>query len=289
MEKRMLKPVEICDEVIETYAKKVEYPVLKSVTLGMLAGAFIALGGFAAALASHSIENVGLAKFVAGAIFPVGLMLILVCGCDLFTGNVLVSVPFVDGKVTGRKMLKNWGIIYLSNLAGAAIVAFLIYSSGMLDTNNFMLGGYALKVAATKASLPFGKALASGILCNILVCIAVWMSFAAKDIAGKILAIWFPIMAFIVGGFEHCVANMYYFSIAMLAKSNPQYAEAFHVTPEKLAHINLTGIIENLIPVTIGNIIGGGLFVGVAFWFAFKYTTKQKNGFNLSKESSKIA
>jgi formate/nitrite transporter len=287
MEKRMLKPAEICDEVIETYAKKVDYPVLKSVTLGVLAGAFIALGGFAAALASHSIENVGVAKLVAGSIFPVGLMLILICGADLFTGNVLVTVPLVDGKIKVGKLFKNWFIIYFSNMVGAIIVAFLIYSSGSLDTNNNMLGGYALKVAATKASLPFGKALASGILCNVLVCIAVWMSFSAKDIAGKILAIWFPIMAFIVGGFEHCVANMYYFSIALFAKADPKYAEAFHVTPEKLAHINLTGIIENLIPVTLGNIIGGGLFIGVAFWFAFKYTTRTNNIAKVSGKNSK--
>jgi formate/nitrite transporter len=282
--------VEIVDEVIDTYSHKVDYPVLKSVTLGVLAGAFIALGGYAAALASHSIENVGLAKFVAGAIFPVGLMLILICGCDLFTGNVLVTVPLVDGKTNIGKLLKNWFIIYFSNMLGALIVAFLVFSSGMLDTNNNMLGAYALKVAATKASLPFGKALASGILCNVLVCIAVWMSFAAKDIAGKILAIWFPIMAFIVGGFEHCVANMYYFSIALFAKADPKYveaAEAFHVTPEKLSHISFTGIVENLIPVTIGNIIGGGIFIGVAFWFAFKYTAKNHNAAKASGKESK--
>lgn len=226
---------------------------------------------------------------MAGAIFPVGLMLVLICGADLFTGNVLIAVPVAEKKVKIKNMLRNWLIIYTSNLFGAAIIAFLIFSAGLLDTNNFMLGGYALKVAATKASLPFGKALASGILCNFLVCIAVWMSFAAKDIAGKILAIWFPIMAFIVGGFEHCVANMYYFSIALFAKSNPQYASAFKLTEEKLAHINAAGIVSNLIPVTLGNIIGGALFVGLAFWFAFKRTSKHKDVINVSKENSRTA
>jgi formate transporter len=277
MEKRMLKPVEICDDVIETYSKKTEYPTLKSVTLGMLAGGFIALGGFAAAVASHSVENIGLAKLIAGSIFPVGLILVIICGADLFTGNVLIAVPVAEGNVKISKLLRNWTIIYFSNFIGAFSIAALIYSAGLLEINNNMLGGYALKVAATKASISFGKALASGILCNFLVCTAVWMSFSAKDIVGKIFAIWFPIMAFIVGGFEHSVANMYYFSIALLAKNNVQYAEAYKLSPDKVSHINIEGIISNLVPVTIGNIVGGAFFVGLAFWFAFKYTAKSKS------------
>jgi formate transporter len=284
MEKRMLKPVEICDDVIETYTKKAEYPILKSVMLGILAGGFISVGGFAAAVSSHSVENIGLARLIAGTIFPVGLILVLICGADLFTGNVLIAVPVADGKLKISKLLKNWVIIYLSNFIGALLIALLIFNAGLLDLNNNMLGGYALKVAATKASISFGKALASGILCNFLVCIAVWISFAAKDIVGKIFAIWFPIMAFIVGGFEHCVANMYYFSIALLAKNNMKYAEAYKLSEEKLSHINIEGIVSNLIPVTIGNIIGGACFVGLAFWVAFKYTAKKTNTVDMKSE-----
>lgn len=274
MEKRMLKPMEICDEIIEAYTKKAEYPVIKSIILGFLSGAFIALGGYASSLASHSIDNVGLSKFVAGIIFPTGLILVILCGTDLFTGNILLSVPLVDGKITIKQVIKNWIIIYFSNLLGAIFISFLIYNSGLLETNSFKLGGYALKVAATKGSLPFMKALSSGILCNLIVCLAVWISFAAKDVAGKILAIWFPIMAFVVAGFEHSVANMYYFSIAMFAKGNPAFAEAIKLPAEKLHYIDLNHIISNLIPVTLGNIIGGSLFVGVAFWVAFKYSHK---------------
>lgn len=291
MEKSMIKPADICDEISNVYSKKAEYPILKSCFLGLLAGAFISLGGFAASLASHSIENVGVAKFVAGAIFPVGLILVLLCGTDLFTGNILLTVPLADKKIKLSQLGKNWLIIYFSNFVGAFIIAFLIFSSGSLDTNSYHLGAYALKVAATKATLPFGKAFASGILCNILVCIAVWISYSAKDIAGKILAIWFPIMAFIVGGFEHCVANMYYFSVAMLAKSNPAYAEALakslNLSPEqvaeKLSHINIESIISNLIPVTLGNIVGGGFFVGLAFWMAYKYGHSSNHSNHSSK------
>jgi formate transporter len=274
MDNRMVKPVDICDEVIEVYSKKVQYSTLKSVVLGLLAGAFVAIGGFASSLASHSIENVGVSKFVAGAIFPVGLILVLLCGTDLFTGNVLLVVPLADKKIRLKQVIKNWIIIYLSNFIGAIIIALLIYNSGALDTNSYKLGGYALKVASTKASLTFTKALASGIMCNIIVCLAVWISYAAKDVVGKIMAIWFPIMAFVVAGFEHSVANMYYFTIALLAKSNGEYLKAYNLSQEKIAHIDIIHILENLLPVTLGNIIGGGLFVGLAFWLAFKFSNQ---------------
>lgn len=282
MEKKMLKPKEICDEVIDAYVYKANYAVSKSIMLGILAGMFIALGGFASAMASHSITNVGLSKFIAGAIFPTGLILVILCGGDLFTGNVLLAVPLVDGKLKIKQVLKNWIIVYLSNLVGAFLIAFLIYSSGLLDTNSFKLGGYALKVATSKASIGFGKAFASGILCNVLVCLAVWASFAAKDVVGKIFAIWFPIMAFVVASFEHSIANMYYFSIGMLAKGNANYVQAYEIPAEKLAHLNAKGIILNLIPVTLGNIVGGALLVGVFFWIAFKYTDKDKVNIEIS-------
>lgn len=282
----MVKPIDICDEIIEVYSKKVQYPILKSVILGLLAGAFVAIGGFASSLASHSIDNVGVSKFVAGAIFPVGLILVLLCGTDLFTGNVLLVVPFADRKIKLSQVIKNWIIIYLSNFIGAIIIAYLIYSSGLLDTNSFKLGGYALKVASTKASLSFSKALASGIMCNIIVCLAVWISYAAKDVSGKILAIWFPVMAFVVSGFEHSVANMYYFTIALLAKANGEYIKAYNLPQEKIAHIDIVHILENLIPVTLGNIIGGGLFVGLAFWIAFKYTHGNHKELSLDENTS---
>jgi formate/nitrite transporter len=285
MEKRMLKPVEIVDEVIDVYEHKAHYPVLKSTVLGMLAGAFIALGGFAAAVSSHSIENFGVAKFVAGAIFPVGLIMILLAGTDLFTGNILLTVPLVDGRIKLKTVIKNWTIIYLSNFIGALLVAALIYYSGLMEGNSLKLGGYALKVAITKSSVTPLKALFSGILCNFLVCLAVWLSFAAKDVIGKIFAIWFPIMAFIIGGFEHSVANMYYFSMGFLAKSNYEFAKSYGISDSKLEHLNVGDVLlNNMIPVTIGNIIGGGVLIGIAFWIAFKYSSKQKS-VNLGQSS----
>jgi formate transporter len=279
----MVKPIEICDEIIDVYSKKVQYPIIKSVILGLLAGAFVAIGGFASSLASHSIENIGVSKFVAGSIFPVGLILVLLTGTDLFTGNVLLVVPFVDKKIKFTQVIKNWIIIYISNYFGAIIIAYLIFNSGLLDTNGFKLGGYVIKVASTKGSLTFSKALSSGIMCNIIVCLAVWISYAAKDVAGKILAIWFPIMAFVISSFEHSVANMYYFSIALFAKTNIDYVNSYNISQEKLAYIDAIHILNNLLPVTIGNIIGGGLFVGLAFWVAYKYPSKKRKDINSGK------
>lgn len=278
MDVKMLKPNELCDEAIHTGIKKANYTLIQAILLGVLAGAFIALGGFAAAMASHGIENVGVAKFVAGAIFPVGLMLVLICGADLFTGNCLMAVALVERKITFKGMMRNWVLIYLSNFIGALFIAFLIFNAGLLTTNANLLGGYAVKVATTKANLTFVQALCSGILCNLLVAIAVWGAYAAKDIVGKIFMIWFPVMAFIIGGFEHCVANMYYFSIGMMAKANPSFIENSHQTPEKLAGLNLHNIIfNNLIPATIGNIIGGSIFVGLAYWAIYKFKPSSKD------------
>ncbi|MHC1681601.1 MAG: formate/nitrite transporter family protein [Clostridiaceae bacterium] len=277
MEGKMLKPYEICDEAIHTGIKKANYTLIQAILLGVLAGAFIALGGFAAAMASHGIENAGVAKLVAGAIFPVGLMLVLICGGDLFTGNCLMSVALVEKKITLKGMMKNWVLIYLGNFLGALLIAFLIFNTGLLSTNSNLLGGYAVKVAANKANLTFVQALCGGILCNILVAIAVWGAYAAKDIVGKIFIIWFPVMAFIIGSFEHCVANMYYFSIGFMAKNNPSFIENSHLSADKLAGLNLQNVIfNNMIPATIGNIIGGSVFVGLAYWGIYKYNSSSK-------------
>ncbi|MCX7695473.1 MAG: formate/nitrite transporter family protein [Caloramator sp.] len=270
MEKRMLIPNEIVDETIAAGVKKSKLQALQMIILGIIGGAFIALGGYSAAVASHSIENFGLSKFVAGAVFPVGLMMILLGGGELFTSNTMILIGVVDGKVQLKKMFKNWFFVYFANLIGSVLIAYLIFASGGLDVNGGKLGAYALKVAAYKGSLPFYRAFVSGILCNILVCIAVWMSYGAKDVIHKIFAVWFPIMAFVVAGYEHCVANMYYFSIGLFAKTNPAYAEIGHFTPEKLSHISVASMISNLIPATLGNIVGGAVCIALMYYLALK-------------------
>lgn len=275
MEKPMLSPEEVCNYVESVGTKKANNKFIQTLILGMLAGAFIAIGGFSAAVASHSIENAGVAKLVSGVVFPVGLMFVLICGAELFTGNCLLTVAYAQKKITLKKMLKNWTIVYFSNFVGAFIIVVLIHYSGLLSTNGGKLGGYAIKVAAYKTGLTFTQAFTSGILCNLVVSLAVWGSYAAKDVIGKVFISFFPIMAFVIAGFEHCVANMYYLLLGIFAKSNPSYVELSHQTAEKVANINFVHIVQNLIPATLGNIVGGGIFVGLAYWLVYKQTTSK--------------
>lgn len=270
MEKRMLTTSEICQETIQIGIKKgVKTKFYQTLILSILAGAFIAFGAFVSTVGSHGISDYGLSKFVAGALFPIGLVLVLVCGAELFTGNTLLIQAYMEKKISLIQFMRNLTIVYLGNFIGAFMIAVLIFFSGLLLSNDAMLGAYAIKVAQYKGNLTFMNALASGILCNFLVCLAVWGSYAAKDVAGKILIIWVTIMTFITSGFEHCVANMYYFSIGLLAKLDSNIVAASPLSPEKISEVNIGNAISNLIPVTIGNIIGGMLLVGLAYWIVY--------------------
>lgn len=275
MESMMLKPNELCDASIGSGCGKAKLTILQQMVLGILAGAFIAIGGVVASVASHSITNVGLAKLTSGALFPVGLMLVVICGAELFTGNCLMVVPLIDGKVSLKEILKNWIVVYIGNFIGSILVAFLVFQSGVFDLSSGKLGATVIKVASTKGNLSFGTAFASGIMCNFLVCLAVWGASAAKDVGSKIVIIWFPIMAFVTCGFEHCVANMYFLTAGILAKSNVAFVKASGVLPDKM--ISGSGIIHNLIPVTLGNIVGGSIMVGVAYYVVYKYIPSKKN------------
>ena len=250
---------------------KTELPLLRMILLGIFAGMFIAGGASASSLAMHAISNVGLARLVAGAIFPVGLMMIVLVGGELFTGDCLMIMGCVHGKFSAAKMVKVLVVVYLTNFVGSVLFAELVNLSGQYNYTNGLLGAFTIKVAMGKVNLSFGAALASGILCNIFVCMAVLMAMAAKDIAGKIWAIFFPILAFIVSGYEHCVANMYYIPAGIFAKANPAYAalamESYGYTTLQLENLNWVNfVVKNLVPVTIGNIVGGMVFVGLPLY-----------------------
>lgn len=261
-----LTPAQAYQYVEKVGKKKSEKKWTATMSASILAGIFIALGGFAAAMASHSMGNPGAAKLVSGLIFPVGLILVVMCGAELFTGNNLLAVAAYEKKISIGAMAKNWSLVYVGNLVGCMTIAAMVYYSGLLTGNHGSLGGYAVKVAAVKAALPFGQALIRGILCNILVCMAVWGAYSVKSDIGKILMLHFPVMAFIIAGFEHSVANMYYFTLGFLASGNEVMVEASHKSLDAVSKINLSHIIGNLIPVTIGNIIGGVLFVAGLYW-----------------------
>ena len=274
MEQHFNTPAEVIDNNMKAGEGKAHLPLGKMILLGIMAGAFIALGGTTSSTAAHAIDNVGLARFVAGIIFPVGLMIIVFVGGELFTGNCLIVMDVVGKKVTWFECIRNLIVVYFSNLIGALIIDTLIYFSGNLDYTGGLLGAYAIKVAVGKVGISPLKGITSGILCNILVCIAILMAAAATDIVGKIWAIFFPIMAFVVGGFEHCVANMFYIPVGMMAAQNPAYVakaqEAYGLTAEQIQGLTVLHSLNNFIPVTIGNILGGMVFVGIPCYFIYK-------------------
>lgn len=264
-------PSEILEGNIKTEAKRVNMPIFKLVLLGILAGMFIAGGAAASNVAMHNISNVGLARLVAGVIFPVGLMMIVIVGGELFTGDCLLILGIMDKKYNVLQAIKVLVIVFITNLLGSVIIAFIVYESGQFNYTDGLLGAFTIKVALSKTGLSFTNAFCSGILCNIFVCLAVLMAASSKQVSGKILGIFFPIMAFVVSGYEHCVANMYYIPAGIIAKMNDSYVakakDAYNFTDAKLDGLNIkTFFVDNLIPVTLGNIVGGMLFVGVILY-----------------------
>ena len=244
----------------------------KTLILAILAGAFIAFGaqGSLTAMAGTDSLSFGLAKLLGGIVFSTGLMLIVFAGAELFTGNVLIGISVLEKKTTLLQLIRNWLIVYFGNFIGAVIVAYLIFSANAFHGANEVLGVLSLKVAYGKVNLTFGQAFASGILCNWLVCMAVWLAAAAKDVAGKILAILFPITTFAMCAYEHCVANMFMITNGLFVKTSELVVNASGLTPEQLSTLNLKSfLITNLIPVTLGNIVGAFVFVVVLFWLVY--------------------
>ena len=273
--KNSLTPSEIKDYTLETGIKKASFPFGKTMLLSFLAGLFIALASVGSNVIAHNIDDIGLAKYLAGLIFPTGLILVVVAGAELFTGNNLISIATLDKKVTLSKFVKNLALVWTGNMAGSVFVAVLIFYSGQLDYSEGLLGAYSIKVGVLKTNMTYLNLFTSGILCNILVCLAVWMSYGATDIAGKALVIFFPIWLFIASGFEHSVANMYYISAALMASSNPEFMDlamnTYNFDLEAFENLTWVGMFtNNLLPVTIGNLTGGALFVGAWYYWSYK-------------------
>lgn len=267
-----LTPREIMIKQSEGSVGKAEAGIGKLFVLAMLAGAFIALGAQASLMASFNLTSdpatFGVGKVVMGAVFPVGLMMVVLCGAELFTGNCLMIIGTLDHKIRVSGMLRNWSIVYLGNLAGSLFIVLAIACSGLWDSGEGLLGAVTVKTAAGKCSLGFGRAVILGIFCNFLVCLAVWMAAGSQETIGKIFAIWFVIGLFIISGFEHSVANMYFIPAGMIAADNQNYVSLLGLDTSSLTMYGF--LIKNLLPVTIGNIIGGSFFVGAAYRWCYK-------------------
>lgn len=250
------------------------------ISKSVFAGIMIGLGAAGSSVAAHNIENVGLARLAAAVVFPVGLMMVILMGAELFTGDCLLVIALPEKNITLQQFAKTLAGVYLGNLIGGVVLALLVVLSGQLDYSGGLLGAYTIKVALGKVGLSPLRAISSGVLCNILVCVAVLMAVCAKDITGKLLVSFFVIMLFVTSGYEHCVANMYYITAGLVAKMNPQYVqmtlEHYGITAEQMVALNIKNmIVNNLLPVTIGNVIGGACFIGFPFYYFNKSSNRE--------------
>lgn len=275
MEKRPLSPAEITDYTIQAGIAKANGKFSKLLVLGILAGAFIAFAAEGSNMAAFNLfaepTTYGLGKVLAGSIFGTGLMLVILAGGELFTGNTLILMGVAEKKVTVTKMLRNWSIVYIGNFIGSIFIAYMMANSGLFSSGAEMLGAVTLKIASYKVHLTFMQAFYLGIMCNWLVCLAVWMCYGAETFVGKIFAIFFPIWLFITSGFEHSVANMYYIPAGIFAKTNENYVVLSGLSQEALQSLNWSNFfLSNLLPVTLGNIVGGGVLVGMAYWYSYR-------------------
>jgi len=283
-----LLPAEMARRAEYLGVRKAEMPALKVFTLAILAGVFIALGAiFATTIWSGgmTISGIdgaavfstglpyGVTRLLGGVVFCVGLILVVIGGAELFTGNNMIVMAWASRKVSTASLLRNWGIVYLGNFVGAVGTAIMLLISKQYTFSGGAVGITALRIANGKATLDFLPALALGILCNTLVCLAVWMTYSARSVIDKIAAIIFPISAFVAAGFEHSIANMYFVPIGLFVKSfDPAFMNSDAVVKAGLDLSSLTWgnfLLNNLLPVTIGNIIGGAVLVAAIYWFVF--------------------
>jgi len=263
-------PKEIAARIEQTAVVKSSGDPLRVFALAILAGAFIAFGAVFYTIVTYDADGIaaGLLRLLGGLAFSLGLILVVVAGAELFTGNNLIVMAYVDGKVTFLQLMKNWTTVYIGNFIGAIGIAVLIYFSGHWLIDSGAVGSKALAIANAKVNLSWIEAFTRGVLCNTLVCLAVWLCFAGRTVVDKVLAVIFPVAGFVAMGFEHSVANMYFISAGLLAKNQPELSSI--LATMDLEHLNTAGFIfNNLVPVTLGNIVGGSLFVGLFYWFIY--------------------
>ncbi|MEN6481024.1 MAG: formate transporter FocA [Anaerolineaceae bacterium] len=271
-------PSSMAQKAEDIGVRKAAMPASKLFILAVLAGAYIALGAIfcTTVLAGSSALPYGVARLLGGLVFCLGLILVVVGGAELFTGNNLIVIAWASKKVSTGALLRNWAIVYLGNFVGSVATAVLMFLAKQYTNGGGSVGVVALNTAASKVHLGFIQAVALGILCNCLVCLAVWLTYSARSTTDKILAIIFPITAFVAAGFEHSVANMYFIPYGIIIQ---QFDPAFVASLGD--KVNLTGLswstffTNNLLPVTIGNIIGGSIMVGIVYWTAYLQDVKK--------------
>jgi len=262
-------PADMAKRVETACTSKTKLCFLSLSMLSILAGAFIALGAeFYTLVVFDSSLSVGLTRTLGGLAFSLGLILVVIAGAELFTGNNLLMMGFASRTVTYKQLLKNWGISYVGNFIGSLSIVFLMFLTNLWKMKDYMLGAKMVLIAVDKVNLTFLEAFSRGILCNALVCLAVWLCFSARSVISKIAAIIFPITAFVASGFEHSIANMYFIPMGISLRQNDAViSQVMQMSPNtSLDRLNIMGFLGNLLPVTIGNIIGGAVMVGLVYW-----------------------
>lgn len=270
----MHSPLEIARNYVEIGIHKVRLSALKMVILGMFAGMFIGFAGIASTVGGSTIENPSLARLVSACLFPAGMAMVLVAGSELFTGNNLIIIALLEKKIKLHEMLKNWFFVFVGNFLGAAFVAFLVVFGHTPDLFGGRLADSIVNAALHRVNLTFADSFIRGVLCNILVCIAVWAAFAAKKVSGKLLMSFWPVMLFVLCGFEHSIADIYFCLAGIFA------AGEYGIAAEGLTFGSF--LLKNLLPVTLGNIVGGAGIVGAGYWAMYLRHTP---GFSLPVES----
>src|SRR3954468_7015627 len=259
-------PAEIKEAVEKVGVKKTNLPFLTSLMLAVIAGGSIGLGAlYYTVIVSDPGLSFAAARVMGGLAFSLGLVIVLVGGAELFTGNNLIVMAWASGNVSAKEMLRNWVVVYFGNLIGALGLVILVFLSHHLDMNGGRVGLSILNTAAAKIQPDAVTLFFKGVLCNLLVCLAVWLAYAGRSVTDKIVALVFPVSAFIAAGFDHCVANMYFLPLAWLMTQTGHVPADFDASA-----ITITGIIHNLVPVTLGNIVGGAGLVGAMYWTIYR-------------------
>ncbi len=268
-----LVPAETARKAEELGVTKANQGAGTLLILGILAGAFIALGAvFATTISADPALSFGISRLLGGLAFCLGLILVVLAGAELFTGNNLIVMALASKRITFGKLLRNWGIVYAGNFIGALATALLVFAAEQYNQGPGFIGLKMLSIGEAKSGLSMGPAIALGILCNALVCLAVWLCVSARSFTDKVLAIVFPITAFVAAGFEHCVANMYFVPKALFVKmwGSEEFWRKTGASAESYVNLSWENfLLNNLLPVTIGNILGGSLLVGLVYWFVY--------------------
>ena len=248
--------------------------VTQTFALSIMAGIFVALGAqFATFVTSDSTLHFGLTALIAGVVFSLGLILVETAGAELFTGNNLNILGYLSNRITAWELLRIWVIVYIGNFMGSLLMVCLMYKTHQFEFFHNMVGAKALLIAHKKVNLSFTEALARGVLCNALVCLNAWLCYSGRTLADKVISVIFPIGGFIASGFEHCVANMYFIPMGLVLRKNPNIVAAAEKMAGKSLDLSLLTwkgfFIHNLVPVTLGNIVGGVILIGIVFWFIY--------------------